>query len=123
MQDASAGRRYNPAYCPAATLHCSRSDVPVPSQPYVYRSKLKWYILHPEQIETPQLHQAKWWWRASVFSVDGVRFVGNGNHRVCAALLCWSTWKTAGSAHKWCRNTPWSMQTTFSCLRAQPGAS
>ena len=57
------------------------------SQPYVYRSKLKWYILHPEQIETPQLHQAKWWWRASVFLVDGVHFVGNGNHRVCAALL------------------------------------
>jgi hypothetical protein len=23
------------------------------SQQYVYRSKLKWYILHPEQIETP----------------------------------------------------------------------
>ena len=43
--------------------------------------------LKSEQIETPQLHQAKWWWRASVFSVDGVRFVGNGNHRVCAALL------------------------------------
>jgi hypothetical protein len=57
------------------------------SQQYVYRSKLKWYVLHPEQIETPQLHQARWWWRASVFAVDGVRFVGNGNHRVCAALL------------------------------------
>jgi hypothetical protein len=51
------------------------------SQPYVYRSKLKWYILHPEQIEEPQLHKARWWWRASVFHVDGVRFVGNGNHR------------------------------------------
>src|ERR1017187_1034548 len=89
MQDASAGRRYNPAYCPAATLHCSRSDVPVPSQPYVYRSKLKWYILHPEQIETPQLHQARWWWRASVFHVDGVRFVGNGNHRVLRKNQGW----------------------------------
>jgi hypothetical protein len=51
------------------------------SQPYVYRSKLKWYIPHPEQIEEPQLHQARWWWRASVFHVDGVHFVGNGNHR------------------------------------------
>ena len=50
------------------------------SQRYVYRSKLKWYILHPEQIEAPQLHKARWWWRASVFHVDGVRFVGNGNH-------------------------------------------
>jgi hypothetical protein len=25
-------------------------------QPYVYRTKLQWYVLHPEQIETPQLH-------------------------------------------------------------------
>ena len=57
------------------------------SQPYVYRSKLKWYILHPEQIEIPQLHQSKWWCRASVFHVDGKCFVDNGNHRVCAALL------------------------------------
>ena len=62
------------------------------SQRYVYRSKLKWYILHPEQIETLQLHQSRYWWRASVFSVDGVRFVGNGNHRVGAALLL--GWKT-----------------------------
>jgi hypothetical protein len=37
--------------------------------------------LNPEQIETPQLHQSKWWWRASVFHVDGKCFVGNGNHR------------------------------------------
>jgi hypothetical protein len=51
------------------------------AQPYVYRSKLKWYILHPGRIEEPQLHQARWWWRASVFQVDGVHFVGNGNHR------------------------------------------
>lgn len=57
------------------------------SQRYVYRSKLKWYILHPEQIEILQLHQSKYWWRASIFCVDGVCFVGNGNHRVCAALL------------------------------------
>jgi len=57
------------------------------SQPYVYRSKLKWYILHPEQIEAPQLHKQRWWWRARVFDVNGERFVGNGNHRVCAALL------------------------------------
>ena len=51
------------------------------AQPYVYRSKLKWYIMHPEQIEAPQLHKSRWWWRASVSHVDGVRFVGNGNHR------------------------------------------
>jgi hypothetical protein len=58
------------------------------SQPYVYRSKLKWYILHPEQIEISQLHQSKWWWWcASVFHEDGKCFVGNGNHPVCAALL------------------------------------
>ena len=49
------------------------------SQPYVYRSKLKWYILHPEQIEISQLHQSKWWWCASVFHEDGKCFVGNGN--------------------------------------------
>ena len=62
------------------------------SQRYVYRSKLKWYLTHPEQIEQPQLHQSRYWWRASIFCVDGVRFVGNGNHRVCAALLL--GWKT-----------------------------
>ena len=72
----------------------SRQDVSkiFTSQKYVYRSKLKWYILHPEQIEQPQLHQSRYWWRASVFVVDGVRFVGNGNHRVCAVLLL--GWKT-----------------------------
>ena len=63
-------------------MRAAYAQCPLPAKlAYVYRSKLKWYILHPEQIETPQLHQARWWWRASVFHVDGVRFVGNGNHR------------------------------------------
>lgn len=43
--------------------------------------------LNPEQIETPQLHYAQWWWLASVLRADGKYFVCNGNHRVCAALL------------------------------------
>jgi hypothetical protein len=74
-------------------MRAAYAQCPLPAKlAYVYRSKLKWYILHPEQIETPQLHQARWWWRASIFHVDGVRFVGNGNHRVCAALLL--GWKT-----------------------------
>ena len=66
----------------ARDMRAAYAQCPLPAKlAYVYRSKLKWYILHPEQIETPQLHQARWWWRASVFHVDGVRFVGNGNHR------------------------------------------
>jgi hypothetical protein len=89
------------------------------SQAYVYRRKLKWYILHPEQIEAPQLHEAKWWWRASVFHVGGKYFVGNGNHRVCAALLgweaygCWSTRRPSESAANGAEMQPWSMKTTF----------
>ena len=72
----------------ARDMRAAYAQCPLPAKlAYVYRSKLKWYILHPEQIETPQLHQARWWWRASIFCVDGVRFVGNGNRRVCAALL------------------------------------
>jgi hypothetical protein len=100
-------------------------------QPYVYRTKLKWYIEHPEQIETPQLHKEKYWWLACVFEVNGKRFVGNGNHRVCAALLLgWEKmrvwllkpWRAAESAHKGRRATPWSMKTAFPRLRAQRGA-
>src|ERR1039458_7818051 len=63
-------------------MRAAYAQCPLPAKlAYVYRSKLKWYILHPGQIEEPQLHQARWWWRASVFHVDGKHFVGNGNHR------------------------------------------
>lgn len=103
------------------------------SQRYVYLTKVRWYIEHPEQIELPQLRNGRWWWLASVFKHGDQYFAGNGNHRIAAAvLLGWSElrvrllevpWRTTESAAKWCRNAPWSMQTTFSRPRAQRGAS
>lgn len=56
-------------------------------QRYIYPDKTRWYMKHPAQIETPQLHKAKWWLLATVYHVDDHWLVGNGNHRVSAAMF------------------------------------
>ena len=43
--------------------------------------------LKSEQIETPQLHQAKWWWQASIFHAEGKHFVGNGKAQLAQLKL------------------------------------
>ena len=66
-------------------------------QPYVYRNKLLWYVFHPEEIEKPQLHRLRdvdgkltdkqVLQLASVYEIDGLLIIGNGNHRLSAAKL------------------------------------
>jgi len=79
--------------CVSESTEVDPADVLSP-QRYVYRSKLKWYVEHPSQIETPQLRLGKYWWLASVFRFEGKHVVGNGNHRVVTAMLLgWTSMK------------------------------
>ena len=60
-------------------------------QPYVYRNMLEWYIAHPEFLEVPFPHNkgngVEVAELATILFCDGVKRVGNGNHRIAAAML------------------------------------
>lgn len=56
------------------------------SQRYVYPSKVEWYIRHPKEIFVMRPHFGKLQYPL-VFFREGKKKIGNGNHRIVAAMF------------------------------------